>query len=345
MGQIARVVLAAGFGLAALSSIGCGSGILGGGIAASSVATPLAVASGPQLGYIWSGSDSSLRPILGVPGSSQIGAAIAPPGAYIAGAASAMTASALLEEADGSLVAMQLPNGASTRVASGMAANLLLEYAPSGRYAIAYTAGGSSIAVISGLPDKPQVQTLQSVSAGLARAAVGDNGQVVAASGGASGLVVALLSSTGKTMTLTSVGKLGGMAMVPQQDAAIVVDAANGSVVLLHNISAAFSAQPIPAAGLSAPVGVAASQDGHWAVIANSADKSLVRVDLTGGAPLKIACACQPNQVSPLQGNAVFRATDIGAGPAWMVDASLAVPQTLFIPAVQLSGTSAAAHP
>ena len=51
-------------------------------------------------------------PVLGVPGSSQMGAAVTGAGVYAGGAASSRSGMALLIEPDGSLDSMTLPSGA-----------------------------------------------------------------------------------------------------------------------------------------------------------------------------------------------------------------------------------------
>ena len=70
-------------------------------------------------------------------------------------------------------------------------------------------------------------------------------------------------------------------------------------------------------------------------MVANGGDPSAVRLDLSGTTPpLRIACTCQPAQLTPFMGNAVFSLLPLTASPNWAVDASAAAPRTVFIPAV-----------
>jgi len=95
--SIARVFL---FGLPFTYIIGCGTGTP----PAVPSAQPSAVNDGPKLGYFWSATERSLRPILGVPGSSQVGQSIVPAGVYVSGTAAADTG--LLLTTEGNLFAL-----------------------------------------------------------------------------------------------------------------------------------------------------------------------------------------------------------------------------------------------
>jgi hypothetical protein len=88
--------------------------------------------------------------------------------------------------------------------------------------------------------------------------------------------------------------------------------------------------------GLNQPFAVAASQDGHWAVTADQADGSIVRIDLTGITPPVLStCACSPTQLSGLTGNAVFELAAPAATPGWMIEADGPTARVLFIPPVR----------
>ncbi len=168
----------------AIALTGCGSGV---GLLAPSATggapavQPSAVAASPELGYLWSTPEHMLRPILGVPGSSQLGAPLLSSGDTLAAEASAASSSALIEQSNGALIAVHLPDGAPIPVSSGIVGDLKLRFAPQGVYAIAFVPGGSTISLISGLPDTPQLQAIPLAIPGLVDAAVGDSGQVLVA--------------------------------------------------------------------------------------------------------------------------------------------------------------------
>ena len=310
---------------------GCGGDVLAGAVSNPAGPVSSAVSNGPQLGYVWEAADRSLRPILGVPGSSQVGEPVTPAGLYVAGAASARSSVAVLELEDGSLDTLQLPSGATVPVAgTEVAADAQILFSPSGLNAIAFSTGGSSVTLLTGLGSTPQAQVLASSNAVLG-AAVSDAGTVAVISGGGP-LSVALL--TGSKGTVASLTGLGGLSFLPGGDDLLAADSSTGTLTLVRKSSSAPLPQTFASSLVQSPLAVGASQDGRWAVVANGADPSVVRVDLTGGtAALRIGCTCQPALLAGFSGNAVFRVTTPGAGPTWMIDASAATPQALFIPA------------
>jgi hypothetical protein len=323
--SIARVFL---FGLSFAFIIGCGTGTP----PAAPSAQPSAINDGPKLGYFWSATERSLRPILGVAGSSQVGQSIVPAGVYVSGTAAADTG--LLLTSDGKLVALHLPAATTIPVTTGIAANATLRLSPSGAAAIAYAANSPSIALITGLPDAPKFQTL-SAPPNLIAAAVSDNATVLAASTSGNSVTISLARAA-QSSPITTISKLGGLNFIPGSDDALITDSARNTLTLIRNTKSASAPQIITASGLNHPTAIAASRDGRYAVIANSADKNLIRIDLTAAtAPATVPCTCQPTRVESLDGNTVFRVTDIGATPGWLIDADPATPRTLFIPAFQ----------
>ena len=307
---------------------GCGVGAVSG----PGSAPLAAVANGPQLGYLWNSADQPLRPVLGVPGSAQIGQAVTPAGMYINGAGSPRSAVALLQSADGSISSMSLPSGtAQTLAGANFRGAAQIAFSPSGTDAILFAPGATSVLLLSGLRGATQVQTLVA-PAPLSSAAVSDTAQVVAVSG--SGLLTLALL-TGNRSTLGSLTAFGGASFLPGGDDLLLADSGTGVVTLLRHSSTAPAAQTFTSSAIQTPLAVAASLDGRWAVVANGGDPSTVRLDLSGAtSPLRIACGCQPTQLTPFMGNAVFSLLPLSAVPNWAVDASAATPRTVFIPAV-----------
>ncbi|MES2390171.1 MAG: hypothetical protein V4555_00920 [Acidobacteriota bacterium] len=316
---------------ACLIAAGCGGGVFNA-VTGPTLPAPSAVSNGPQLGYVWDAASQTLRPILGLPGSSQGGQPVTTAGAYVFGAASAKSSIALLEAADGSLSEMALPAGAAAPIAGvKVAAGAVIAFSPSGQNAIVYAKGASSVTLLTGLSSTVQVQPIAAPSA-LVAAAVSDTAQVAAVAGSGP---LSLNALTGGKGVLTSLASYGGMNFLPGGSDLLAADASSGAVMLIRNSASSPALQTFNASAISAPVAVAASGDGHWAVVANGGDASVVRIDLSGGtAALRIACACQPTELATFTGNAVFRVTTVSTGPVWMVDASAATPQALFIPAM-----------
>jgi hypothetical protein len=309
--------------------VGCGSNLTG---ANTSSTLSAAVSNGPQLGYLWSATDAALHPILGVPGSSQFGQSVTTPGLYVTGAASVRSSIALLQSANGVISIMTVPQGSPRAInAATLSGSAQIVFSPSGLNAVLYTPGSSSVLLITALTTAPQVQSLTAPGNFLA-ATVSDTAQVAAVSG-ASPLRVALL--TGNAASLAALGGFGGFSFLPGGSDLLIADRATGVVTLVRNTNSTPAAQTFTAATIKSPLAIAGSVDGLWAVVANSADQSVVRLDLTGAsAPLRIACVCQPAQLTALSGNAVFSLTTPGSTASWAVDASAPTPRTVFIPAL-----------
>ena len=301
---------------------------------ASSKAAP-GVPGGAILGYIWSSSDGTLRPILGVSGSAQVAQSIVPSGTYVAGATSNASGLGLVEDQKGNLFLLDLPLSKTTSVATGLPAQAQIVFSPSGANAIVYATGGTIVTLISALATQPQTTSLALPSGvKLLSAIVSDAGTVLAATQ-ASPVAIEVLSAAGQLSPVTTVTQPGGMSFLPGVENALVADGGKNTLSLLQNVSGAPAVQPLNVPGINLPVAVASSRDSRWAVVTNGGDKNILRIDLKDGtAPSKLSCSCQATQLSSLAGNASFRLNDPGNGPVWTVDLTGPAPQLLFIPAI-----------
>jgi hypothetical protein len=311
----------------------CGSGSSGSIGPGPSGPAPTAVSTGPQLGYAWDTTAHALRPILGIPGSSQFGQPVTAAGLYVTGAASASSSIGLVQETDGSVDSVALPSGPTVRISGvTMPAGITILFSPSGQNAILFAPGGTSVTLLTALNGVPTATGL-TAPASLLSAAVSDTAQVAVAYGSGP-IAVSLL--TGSGARLLSLSGVGGLSFLPTGDDLLTADSATGAVTLIRHSSSSPVQQIFTSTAIQSPIALGGSQDGNYAVIANGGDPSVVRLDLTGGtAPLRIVCTCQPTQLNAFAGNAVFGLTASGPSTAWMVDASAATPRTLFIPAVK----------
>jgi hypothetical protein len=316
---------------AGIALSGCGGSVVGSPVTGSStppVQSQNTVNAGPTLGYIWSDTAQTLRPILGVPGSTQLGQSVVPAGLYTHAATSALSRLALLEETDGSLDLMTLPGGQPVRL-SVTIPGAQLRFAPGGLAAIAFVPGSKTAMLLTGLSSTPANASI-SFPAPVAEAAVSDNGVIASALTQGSGFQIQTASATSTSTTVGAASGVGGLSFVPASSDLLFADSLANTLTLVHNNTAT----TLPSAGLlNAPAGIGASRDGHWAVLANTGDTNIVRVDLTSqSAPQSFPCACQPAFVTQLSGTGAFRVTAAESGPAWMFDASSVTPRVLFIP-------------
>lgn len=319
--------------LLALTLSGCGAGTAN--LLPIPTQPSTTLPSGPTLGYIFSPTDGTLRAMLGVRGSAQLSASIVPAGVYVAGETSTASSAGLLEDEAGSLFAFNLPLSQPIHVADGLAAGSKISFASSGQTAIAYAVGASSVTLITGLPTRPQAQTIAVSGANkLVSAAVSDSGTIAMVAQG-SPMPVGTLSAKGSFSPFTTVSATGGLSFIPASDDLLIADKGANSATLVRNASTSPFRQMLSAAGMNQSVAIAGSRDKKWAVIANSGDSSLLRVDLTAGAAAtRLVCDCKPSQLNMLAGNSMFRVNALGTGPVWTVDLNGAKPQLLFVPAI-----------
>ena len=319
-----------------VSLAGCGGAIqsLVPPAATSPVSSPAAVKSGPQLGYVWSERARTLRPVLGIAGSAQLGQTLVDGDVYTAGAASNLSGLALLEESDGTLDLMALPGGQPARLNATAAPGASLRFAPSGLAAVAFVPGTNTVTLLTGLPTSPKSATI-TLGQPISDAAVSDAGSIAAASVAAGSTTVRTVTAAGVTHVAATIGALGGLAFAGSGEDLVVADATANTVTLVHASTSAPSPLLLPDAGLlKTPVALGTSRDGRWAVVANGAEPSVVRIDVTARtAPQRFLCDCQPALVAPLSGTGVFRLTSADSGPAWIFDAAASTPRVLFIPA------------
>jgi uncharacterized protein YceK len=306
----------------------------GTGSSTSSTPKQAAVSTGPQLGLIWNASDSTLRTLAGVPGSSQLGPALFPAGAYATGAFAYLTQTALLLDPKGNLQVMVLPSTQPQTLAQGVSPAATIVFAPRGANAVVFSPGSTSVLEVAGLPLAPIANVLTTTGA-VQGAAISDAGTLMLATGAAKGSVaITSIGANGTRTSLATLGGFGGMSFIAGSEDSLVADSSANSLSRFHNGSATVLATQ--ANGLNQPFAVAASQDGHWAVTADHADSSLLRVDLTGAtAPTQSTCACSPTQLSALSGNAVFELAAPAATPGWMIQADGPSSRVLFIPPVR----------
>ncbi len=293
--------------------------------------------SGPVAGYVFDGA--SLRPIAGLPGGATLGATIDLKLTASAAVVSPQLDSAIVTAGDGSLHLFRLSGQSATEVAwDGVPHGPgRLVYSPSGTAAAIYALG--RVQVMSGLPDSPQpafaVQLGPSPERPVSEFTTAAP-DAMAVSDDATWLLVAgdgrlrLLGASGSSTGLVGGSRALGVAFAPGGHAAAILDGAGPWLVVFPDVSTA-PGQRIPAPGLTQPSGVAFSADGKFVLAATRAGKSVTIFDLAAGATTTLDCNCVPTGVSRM-GN-LFRLTDAGSGPVWLVDMKASAPRIVFVPA------------
>ena len=323
---------------------GCGSGSRAIPTAGNSPA--LAVQAGPQLGYLWNHADQTLRPILGIAGSSQLGESVVPAGSYVQAAGSAAGGFALLFGNDQKVYRMTLPSGTPTALGITAGPGAALRFSPSGTSAAIFVPGSSSVTLLTSLSGTAQVHSVSS-GAPIVDLATSDDGTVAAVFQTGSGYSLAHLAPSSGVQTLLRLGGSGGLSFIGTTDDLLAADTLGNSLTLIRAVSSSASKVPVPSANLlKTPIATGASFDGRWAVVANAGESSVIRFDLSGATPpQRIVCPLQPTGADQLAGNGVFRFTAAGSAPGWIADITAPTPAMLFIPALPAASTTVTATP
>ena len=292
--------------------------------------------SGPVAGYVFDGA--ALRPITGVMGGATLGDALSLGIAPRAAVVSPQLDSALVTAADGSLHLFQLSGLSATEVAwsTAPASAQRVVYSPSGMAAAIYATG--RVLVVSGLPNAPAAAAF-TVDPGLSPTKSGSHPayaapEAMALSDDAAWLLMAgdgrlrLLGASGSNSVLLEGARTVAAAFASSGHAAAVLNGAGPWLDVYPDVAAA-PAGRIAAPGLTEPVGLAYSADGML-VVAAARGGSVAVFDLANG-PTTLACACAPTGVARL--GKLFRLTDAGAGPVWLVDTGVSPPRLVFVPA------------
>lgn len=323
----------------ALGMAGCGirsaptspSGVTGSSTSSSNTAG--SVSGGASLGLLWSPIDRTLRPVVGLPGSSWLGPSVVPAGAYQTGAYSPASGVALLIDSRGNLTALSSPSLQPVVLAQGVATNAEINFSPDGKLAVLVTTGSATAMLLAGLPAQPSLSVVHA-SSPIAAMAIADDGTLLIASQGSAGVAINQVSPAGTSTIIASLAGFGGMNFLRGSDDFILADSVSNTLARVHNGSLQVLATKTD--GINQPLAVAASADSLWAVVANQADGSLLRVSLAGAtAATRAACACSPTELVPLAGNAVFALTPPGTAPSWMIDAGRTIPGVFFVPPAQ----------
>jgi hypothetical protein len=314
---------------------GCGTSGSAPGAGPSAGSAGAAVTSQPVLGYTWDAAHAGFRTMFGVPGAASVSDNLVNEGGFSSAVLCMRKSYALLTNTAGNIYVVSLPDGDPLQITSQVMNNQRIVVSPSCTTALAYAQGASRGVLIAGLPSTPQIQSLNFGAAGsLVGAAVGDLGDVLLASSQPDGTAsVQLLPASGSMSPLGSLQAYGAMAFVPGSATALLADAGANKVLMVSPSATAVSLAS-SSDGISLPLAIASSADGRLAVIANRSGTPLVRVALAAkSAPAKVACLCKPSELVPLAGNAVFQVSDLSSGTIFAVDATPAIPRTIFIPA------------
>jgi WD40 repeat protein len=292
---------------------------------------------GPVSGYVFDSSAQGLRPILGVPGASLFGAPVDFGFAISSAYAAPRQDAAFVVAGDGSLHVFSLNRTTATEqsVSNLVKSPQRVLFSPSGTCAAIYA--GGSVQVVTGLPNSATVSGGVDLPSGTVpdSLAVSDDGSVLLVSAGKAVWLYGSSNALGKLMDTAGPAML---AFASGGHDAAIDDPAGAGVVLFHDLTGAGSSQVLAAPDdtISASSALAFSADGKSLLLASSKGQSVTTIDLVAGARNAIACTCSPSTLARM-GN-MFRLTDLGKEPLWVLDPRSSAPRIVFVPALPATG-------
>jgi hypothetical protein len=294
---------------------------------------------GPVAGFVFDGAVAALRPILGIPGASTLGAPLDAGFALSWVTVAPHQDSAIAIDSNGALHLLRLGPGIAEAPCGACPATAdAAVFSPSGTAVALYAAG--RVQILTGLPDAPAPGAsfqLVAPSRGARNVAppppgmaLSDDGAwlLVSARGSAD-----LFAANGGPRQLLRTGAFPLVSFAAGSHDAAVADSGRGTLTVIRDVAGASAEQSLAAPeGLRYARALAFSSDGARLFLANPAQRSVAVIDIASGALKTAACDCAPSGLTVM--GKVVRLNETGAGPLWLLDADgAAEPRVLFVPA------------
>jgi hypothetical protein len=282
---------------------------------------------GPVSGFVFDRSARGLRPILGIPGASVLGAPLNLGFAVASAFVAPQQDSAAIVTADGAVHLFSLQSGTPVEETPAGITPALEHavFSPSGTAVALYGAGAAQI--ITGLPGAPAITGSVDLSqAGtVGSLAVSDDGAALLI---AAGGFISFAGSSGTLHNLIPAGNGAQIAFAPGGYEAVVADPASSAVEQFSDVTS--GSQPTlvagPGANLAPAVGLAFSTDGGSILLANAS--GVTAFNLAAGGSTTTSCDCTPSGLHRM--GSLFRVNEAGSKPLWLLDAPNA--RMLFVP-------------
>lgn len=292
---------------------------------------------GPSPGYVLDSRTAAIRPVLGIPGAMQLGAAVST-GFNATSAEFSPTGDfgiAIDDQQPAHLrLVTQLSSTPGTSDLGALANDAkILAMNSKGAAAVVYSAATSQVWFVTGLPQQPAVSapvSTANLAGAITAAALDDAGACAIAGTGA----LETLCSDGSSQRIVPSGlTVASVALAPNGQDAIFADQAAKQVVLVAQYaqSPAMSVLASTNDGLSGPAAVRAIS-ATQILAADNAASALFSIDPTGAQPVQtIQLNIAPTQLRPLNDRSILLLNDASSLPFTIMD--LSQMQTFFIPA------------
>ncbi len=283
---------------------------------------------GPMLGYVFDARQESIRPVLGIAGSSTLGpkvaldfavrqASISPNQdfAMVVGGETRVPYLADLRAADPVVRTIDgLPPAAERAVLS-----------PRGTAAAVLYAEPKQLLVLTGLPLNPQVARKVDLSTdGVPPlVSISDDGALVAAAFPETKSLI-LIDANGNFAALPDPMEVRSAAFL-ENSHDLLAATASGVVRIASNSIAGVLYESASVKAISS------TADGKRVLIADGDSASVIELALDGGDRRQVDCPCELSAVSRIS-QGIFRLNEVSSAPLWLVEVADSGLRALFVP-------------
>lgn len=286
---------------------------------------------GPMLGFVWDARLESIRPVLGIAGSSVLGASIAldfPVKRAVISPNQDFALAAGGDERRIRLVDLR-PAAPVARAVDGLPDNAdRIHLSPRGNAAAVVYTEAKKVIVLTGLPDQTTVQreidlSVEEIPPVLA---LSDGGGLLLAGYPETKTVLVIDDNGNRTKYAEDLLVRAASFLEGRPDAILALEQ---GVRLVRDLNGSRTEQMIYEAG--PVVAVASLSEGRRALLVDDPAAKIVEVDLNGGASRSVDCPCIPTVVSRMT-TGIFRLNEVSRSPLWLLEVQESGIRTLFVP-------------
>jgi hypothetical protein len=280
---------------------------------------------GPMLGWVWDSRQESIRPILGIAGSSVLGTAadlgFAVKFASISG--NQEYAFALGGDAREAMAVDLRPAVPTFTPIANRAA-----LSPRGNSAVLWYTDTNKLAILGGLPRNGVLlrEIDLSVEGPPGAIAVNDDGSLVLAAFPETKSVM-VFDPDGNRWKLPKESAVTALVFVDNSRDALI--AAEDGVFLATDVSSNSAFRSI---STIASAGALAALDARRILVVDASIQAVVEVTVDSGDSRSVQCPCAPTGLVRMSGNGIFRLNEVSRGPLWLVEISDSGLRTVFVP-------------
>ncbi|MCC6366814.1 MAG: hypothetical protein IT165_25110 [Bryobacterales bacterium] len=286
---------------------------------------------GPMLGWVWDSQKETLRAVLGIAGSSLLGASLdlgAPVKSAAISGAQDYALVLLGDTRDPALVSLRDAQPSALPLPDVPSGASRVDLSPPGDSAALSYDDAKKIVLLTGLPAAPSVQASfdLSVEGMPAALAVTDDGSTLLATYPALPATL-VFDSGGNRWPLPFGPAVKALAFFENSHDALL--SANDGVYLAKNVS---DATELTQVWSSAAAGAVAPFDAKRILIVDTDAENVLKLDLESGENLAVQCPCAPTSLTRMSGRVVFRLNEVSKGPLWLVEVQDSGLRTVFVP-------------